>query len=140
MCTPQSPQFASLAKFLGQSYHKMIIYLLIFMIIFFREETVLKNMSKMPQLIEQHKKMLKQKDSEVNKMSEKRERLLMEAREYFGYNIDPRDDKFKKMQEMKAEEYAKQKKLAKKQQKQLKIAADLEAQMKAATSKANEEQ
>ena len=110
------------------------------MIIFFREETVLKNMSKMPQLIEQHKKMLKQKDSEVNKMSEKRERLLMEAREYFGYNIDPRDDKFKKMQEMKAEEYAKQKKLAKKQQKQLKIAADLEAQMKAATSKANQEQ
>jgi len=85
-----------------------------------KEELMAKNMAKMPEYINLYKQRLqKQKDAEL-KVENKRKALLEEAREFFGYHIDPRDPRFLQMQEMKAEEEIKMKKLRKREEREAK--------------------
>ena len=70
-------------------------------------------MANMPRLLKQfHEKQAKKDD--LRKQQELRKKKLLEdAREYFGYDIDPRDPKFQAMEEKREEEarlLAKQKK------------------------------
>ena len=89
---------------------------------FHREDLVKKNMAKMPEYIAQYEKRLQKEQDAKKKSQEKKQRLMDEARDFFGYDIDPRDERFKQMQEMKAEE---EKKLAKKRKKEEKMKKSL---------------
>jgi Growth arrest and DNA-damage-inducible proteins-interacting protein 1 len=71
-------------------------------------------MAKMPQLIDEYRVKLKKADEQEHQREAKRRALLDEARDYFGFNIDPRDPRFERMQEMKEEEEKKMKKQKKK--------------------------
>ena len=51
-------------------------------------------MAKMDQWIADYRQRQVQKDVEAQKKEEKKRKLLEEAREYFGYYVDPRDAKF----------------------------------------------
>ena len=51
-------------------------------------------MAKMDEWITNYRQRLVQKDAEAQKKEEKKRKLLEEAREYFGYYVDPRDAKF----------------------------------------------
>jgi hypothetical protein len=74
-------------------------------------------MAKMPQLIQEYRSKLAKADEQELQREAKRRALLEEARDYFGFNIDPRDPRFERMQEMKEEEEKKLKKLKKKEAK-----------------------
>jgi len=88
----------------------------------FRKQVVEKQMAKMPQFVkEYHDKLDKVAEKERLQEAKKRE-LLEEARDYFGYSIDPRDPRFEEMKLQKEEEA---KKLAKKKKKELKEARTL---------------
>ena len=52
----------------------------------------------MPQFIETYKQRLHKLELEERKVEEKRRALLEEARDFFGYRIDPRDPRFVQMQ------------------------------------------
>jgi len=94
-------------------------------IVCFRQQTVVKQMSKMPQFIkEYHAKLEKAADKERQQEAKRRE-LLEEARDYFGYSIDPRDPRFEEMQLRKEEEELKLKKKKKKEAKALRLAQGL---------------
>jgi len=81
----------------------------------FRQQTVEKQMSRMPQFIkEYHARLEKVAEKERQQEAKKRE-LLEEARDYFGYSIDTRDPRFEEMKLRKEEE---EKKLAKKKKKE----------------------
>jgi len=69
----------------------------------------------MPQFIKEYNTRL-EKAAEKERLQEtKRRELLEEARDYFGYSIDPRDARFEEMKLRKEEE---EKKLAKKKKKE----------------------
>ena len=51
-------------------------------------------MAKMDQWIAEYRQRQEKKEEEVRKKEEKKRLLLEEAREYFGYYVDPRDSKF----------------------------------------------
>ena len=71
----------------------------------------------MPEYIETFRKKLhNHQDSLVEQEDRKRE-LMEEAREYFGYHVDPGDPRFVRMQEQKREEKQKQRKKLKKEMK-----------------------
>ncbi|KPP60222.1 growth arrest and DNA damage-inducible proteins-interacting protein 1-like [Scleropages formosus] len=75
-----------------------------------REKLIAANMAKMPKMIEDWRRetrALKQKKKEDKA---RKERLIAEARERFGYALDPRSPKFQEMvQEMEKEEKKKKK-------------------------------
>jgi len=88
----------------------------------FRRQTVEKQMARMPQFIkEYHAKIEKAAEQEREREAKKRE-LLEEARDYFGYSIDPRDPRFEEMKLQKEEEEKKQRKKAKKEAKAMRLA------------------
>ena len=74
-------------------------------------------MKKMPEFIKDHKTKLLKKAQKESEMQKKKQVLLDEAREYFGYNISPFDPRFEQMKLQKEEEEKKGKKLLKKKQK-----------------------
>lgn len=61
----------------------------------------------------------KAKEAEVSRL--KKERLVEEVRRHFGYNVDPREDKFKEMLEQKEKQEKKLEKDARKKAKQDKM-------------------
>ena len=71
----------------------------------------------MPQLIDEYRKKLSKADEQEQQREAKRQALLEEARDYFGFDIDTRDPRFERMQEMKEEQEKKMKKLKKKEAK-----------------------
>ena len=75
-------------------------------------------MSKMPELIAKFHSKREKKAGEISKMDEKRQALLDEAREYFGYDISPRDPRFLELVERKQEE---EKRLKKKMRKEKRV-------------------
>jgi len=80
-----------------------------------RRETVEKQMSRMPQFIKEYNVRLEKAADKEREQETKRRELLEEARDYFGYSIDPRDPRFEEMQLRKEEE---EKKLRKKRRKE----------------------
>jgi len=84
-----------------------------------KRELVEKQMAKMPEYINQYRAKLAKADEAERKQQEKRKALVDEAREYFGYDLDPRDPRFEQMQLKKEEE---EKNLKKKKKKEDKLA------------------
>lgn len=91
----------------------------------FRQKTVESQMSKMPQYIQQYRERLTKAEAQERSLESKRKALLEEARDYFGYDIDPRDPRFEQMKEKKEEEEKKLKKKKKKEEKIAKFMASL---------------
>ncbi|KAK6180256.1 hypothetical protein SNE40_012443 [Patella caerulea] len=83
-----------------------------------RQEKIKANMAKMPKWIEEYKARESKKLETQKKQQDKKQILLEQAREYFGYAIDPRDQKFIRMLEEKEEE---EKKLLKKKKKEKRL-------------------
>lgn len=77
-------------------------------------------MAKMPQIIDEYRGKLAKADQLEEEREAKRRVLLEEARDYFGYDIDPHDPRVERMQEMKEEEERKLKKQKKKEAKNAK--------------------
>lgn len=73
--------------------------------------------------IEQYKKRIEAKKAEAHKQQEKKAKLLEEAREFFGYDVDPRDAKFQEMLEQKELQRKKEAKAKKKQDAAAKLVA-----------------
>ncbi|XP_012681173.1 growth arrest and DNA damage-inducible proteins-interacting protein 1 [Clupea harengus] len=83
-----------------------------------REKLIAANMAKMPQMVatwrrEKREARVKQKDEKA-----KRDRLLAEARERFGYAMDPRSPKFQDMIKEIEKEEKKKKKLLKRRKRE----------------------
>lgn len=60
----------------------------------FREKRIEQNMAKMNQWIQEYRNRVAKKEAEVQAREKKKRLMLEEAREYFGYAVDPRDAKF----------------------------------------------
>lgn len=88
-----------------------------------REKLVAANMAKMPKMIADWRR--ERRDSKQKQKEEKarKEKLLAEARERFGYAIDPRSPKFLEMVAEIEKEEKKKKKLMKRRLKQEQAAA-----------------
>jgi len=83
----------------------------------FRRKAVEKQMAKMPQFVKEYDGRL-EKIAEAERQQEaKKQELMEEARDYFGYSIDPRDPRFEEMRLRKEEE---EKQIAKKKKKEAK--------------------
>lgn len=92
-----------------------------------REEEIERNMAK---LADARIAMLERDAAKKAKADEERlqrEQMILEVREYIGYNVEPSDPKFKEVMEMKEEEKKKAAKEARKKAKQEKMLAKLMA-------------
>ena len=86
---------------------------------------MLKQMAKMPKLIEEYKKNLRLKEDHERVRLDKAKALLDEARDYFGYDIDRYDPRFEKMVEEKQEREKAEKRKRKKEERQAESVAKL---------------
>jgi len=84
----------------------------------FRQQNVEKQMARMPQFIKEYHIKLEKAAEQERQQEAKKHELLEEARDYFGYSIDPRDPRFEEMKLQKEEEEKKQKKKEKKEAKE----------------------
>ena len=83
----------------------------------FRRQLVEKQMAKMPKIIDEYRAKLAKEDELELQRDAKRLALMEEARDYFGYEVDPRDPRVEYMKQMKEEEEKKLKKQKKKEDK-----------------------
>ncbi len=103
---------------------------------YFRDEFVAKQMEKMPQLIEEFRKRLHKVEEKEAERKAKVQELVEEARDFYGYDVDPRDPRFQEMVEKKEEEARMaKKKQQKEQRKALNVAAMLQLQEQARKEK-----
>ncbi|CAH1774980.1 unnamed protein product [Owenia fusiformis] len=99
-----------------------------------------KKMAEMPKHIEKYRQKLQKQGEEKIKQAEKRQKLLDEAREFYGYEVSASDAKFKLMLETKeAEEKARRKKMRKEKKEQM-FLKSLEGMNKTKESKDNQEE
>ncbi|KAK3592902.1 hypothetical protein CHS0354_004128 [Potamilus streckersoni] len=105
-----------------------------------REERVAKNMAMMPKWIAEYHKREAAKQLAQNEQEKKKQKLLDEARDYYGYSITPQDPKFRQMIEEKALEEKKAKKAMKKQQKTERAQAFLQKQLEQKAKEEEEEE
>lgn len=82
-------------------------------------------MKKMPALIEELRSKLMKAEEAEKTQEVKRQAMMNEARDYFGFDIDPRDPRFIHMQELKAEEEKQAKRKKRKEDKQARLMAML---------------
>jgi len=82
-----------------------------------RRKLISKNMSQMPKWIEEFKKKQQTIETAAKEKAAKKEALLEEARDYFGYNIQANDPKFKQMLEERELQEKTEKKKRKKEEK-----------------------
>lgn len=92
-----------------------------------REEEIERNMAKLANA----RIAMLEREAERNTKAEEqriqREQMILEVREYIGYNVEPSDPKFKEVMEMKEEERKKAQKEARKKAKQERMLAKLMA-------------
>jgi len=81
----------------------------------FRQQTVEKQMARMSQFIKEYHARLEKAAEQERQQEAKKQQLLDEARDYFGYSIDPRDVRFEEMKLRKEEEEKKRKKKERKE-------------------------
>uniref|UniRef100_UPI00398E36EE large ribosomal subunit protein mL64 n=1 Tax=Pristiophorus japonicus TaxID=55135 RepID=UPI00398E36EE len=62
-----------------------------------RQKLIAANMAKMPKMVEDWRREKRELKAKQREEKARRERLLTEARERFGYSIDPRNAKFQEM-------------------------------------------
>ncbi|XP_062875133.1 large ribosomal subunit protein mL64 [Trichomycterus rosablanca] len=83
-----------------------------------REKLIAANMAKMPKMIADWRKEKREAKTKLKEDKAKKERLLAEARERFGYALDPRSPKFQEMLADIEKEEKKKRKLLKRQKKE----------------------
>ncbi|XP_067278608.1 large ribosomal subunit protein mL64 [Pseudorasbora parva] len=83
-----------------------------------REKTIAANMAKMPKMVADWKKQKKEIKQKQREEKIKRDKLLAEARERFGYALDPRSIKFKEMVAEIEKEEKKKRKLLKRRKRE----------------------
>ncbi|ESO09645.1 hypothetical protein HELRODRAFT_184006 [Helobdella robusta] len=82
-----------------------------------KEKLVESRLAKMPQYIKEYRARLKKAEEQELQLKKKRQVLLDEARDYFGYQIDPNDPRFEQIKLAKEEEEKKMMKKKKKEEK-----------------------
>ncbi|XP_067877247.1 large ribosomal subunit protein mL64 [Heterodontus francisci] len=83
-----------------------------------RQKLIAANMAKMPKMVEDWRREKRELKIKQKEEKARRERLLSEARERFGYSIDPRSSKFQEMVKELEKEEKKQRKLMKRRRKE----------------------
>ncbi|XP_065134147.2 large ribosomal subunit protein mL64 [Paramisgurnus dabryanus] len=83
-----------------------------------REKLIATNMAKMPKMVADWKKQKQEAKQKQREEKVKKERLLAEARERFGYALDPRSSKFKEMVDEIEKEEKKKRKLLKRKKRE----------------------
>lgn len=101
-----------------------------------REEKIAANLGKLGKWMDDLNARIAKKEADALAAKEKRERLMEEVRQHFGFKVDPRDPRLKEMIEKKEVEEKKAKKLEKKKQKEELLMQRLREQ---AASTSNEE-
>ncbi|RWS31637.1 hypothetical protein B4U80_00919 [Leptotrombidium deliense] len=102
-----------------------------------REEQIAENLKKLPQIKKEFFAKVKEREALLRQEKQKKEKLVQDIREYLGYNIDPRDERFKEALVKKEEEDKLKAKSVKKESRQQKLLAQL-AQMAAEETKTSE--
>ncbi|XP_020376830.1 growth arrest and DNA damage-inducible proteins-interacting protein 1 [Rhincodon typus] len=83
-----------------------------------RQKLIAANMAKMPKMVEDWRREKRELKIQQREEKARRERLLSEARERFGYSIDPRSSKFQEMVKELEKEEKKKRKLMKRRKKE----------------------
>lgn len=83
-----------------------------------KERLIAANMAKMPKMIADWRREKREAKMKVKEEKARRAKLLAEARERFGYNVDPRSPKFLEMMAEIEKEEKKKRKLLKRRQKE----------------------
>ncbi|KAK3553264.1 hypothetical protein QTP86_032782 [Hemibagrus guttatus] len=83
-----------------------------------REKLIAENMAKMPKMIADWRKEKQEAKRKLKEEKAKKERLLAEARERFGYTLDPRSSKFQEMLAEIEKEEKKKRKLLKRRKRE----------------------
>lgn len=84
----------------------------------YREKLIAANMAKMPKMIADWRKEKQEAKRKLKEEREKKQRLLAEARERFGYALDPRSSKFQEMLAEIEKEEKKKRKLLKRRKRE----------------------
>lgn len=102
-----------------------------------REEKVERNLSKLDKWMNDIKAKKEKKLAEIEAQKAKKERLIEEVRQYFGYRLNPNDPKFQEILEKKEKEEKKAAKEAKKKEKFAKEMARLSAMAQSTTARSS---
>lgn len=90
--------------------------------LYFREKIIATNMAKMPKMIADWRREKHETKRKLKEEKTRRAKLLAEARERFGYAVDPRSPKFLEMVSEIEKEEKKKKKLMKRRLKEEQMA------------------
>ena len=91
----------------------------------FREKLIASNMAKMPKMVADWRRERSETKKKMAEEKTRKDKLLAEARERFGYAVDPRSSKFLEMVAEVEKEQKKKKKLLKRRQKEEQAATPL---------------
>ena len=87
-------------------------------VLIFRQKIIAERMAKMDDMIRDYKKRQAKIPEEQQKSKERREKVLEEAAEYYGYRIEPKGEKYKEFMTMRSEADKLKKKAEKKAMRQ----------------------
>lgn len=90
-----------------------------------RQEEIVKKMAKLETWTKDLMNRIAKKEAEAKAVKDRKDKLVEEVRRYFGYTVDPRDEKFKEMLEKKEKEQKKAMREAKRKAKEEKLIAKL---------------
>lgn len=90
-----------------------------------READIIAKLSKLEQWTTDLKNRIAKKQSDALAAKQKKDRMIEEVRRHFGFNVDPRDERFKELLEKKEKEDKKKQKEAKRKQKEEKVMAKI---------------
>lgn len=90
-----------------------------------RENQIIKRLEKLEQWKIDLKLKIAKKEADAKSAKDRKDRLVEDVRRHFGYNVDPKDEKFKEMLELKEKEEKKRAKEEKRKVKEAKIMAKL---------------
>lgn len=90
-----------------------------------REEEIAAKLDKLEQWKTDLKNKIHKKESEALAAKQRKDRLIEEVRRHFGFNVDPRDERFKELLEQKEKEDKRKQKEVKKKAKEEKMMAKL---------------
>jgi len=86
-----------------------------------REKLIAANMAKMPKMVADWRREKREARSKLKEETGRRTKLLAEAKERFGYTVDPRSPKFLEMVAVLEKEDKKKRKLMKRRDKEEKV-------------------
>lgn len=90
-----------------------------------REEEIDAKLDKLEQWKTDLRNKIAKKESEALAAKQRKDRIIEEVRRHFGFNVDPKDERFKELLEQKEKEDKKKQKEVKKKQKEEKMMAKL---------------